>query len=174
MHESEYGYQKRCKCSANNCLCSKRGVCNCFKYKGVCRCNKYRNNYTNIDLKNICKIVNGEYDKRDKKSNHGRESKYEPTNCEVDLKAEKEKFNFLKYILDDSLTDISKVYKDNDHSMADDSMVSHMLHTGSKGKRALTNRALYSKYSLIPYIEEELNDHANSIWWENDELENEL
>jgi hypothetical protein len=42
---------------------------------------------------------------------------------------------------------------------------------GQKNKFAIDNRAKFDKYTNLNYFEEELNDAANSRWWDNDDLE---
>lgn len=53
----------------------------------------------------------------------------------------------------------------------DDKFTMKMLDTGSRAQESQTNRALWSKNSMIPYLATELDMHENSIWWENDALE---
>ena len=46
-----------------------------------------------------------------------------------------------------------------------------MSHMATMPKRAIEARSRLDKYALAPFLEEELEQHANSIWWENEELE---
>jgi hypothetical protein len=54
--------------------------------------------------------------------------------------------------------------------VADDKLASKMKDTGGRAQEAADSRSLYGKNSLIPFIEEELNEHANSYgWWDDSE-----
>lgn len=53
----------------------------------------------------------------------------------------------------------------------DDILAKHVAHNQKKSKQSLDNRSLWNKNSLIPYLEEELEEHANSRWWDDDNLE---
>lgn len=54
--------------------------------------------------------------------------------------------------------------------VADDKLAFKMKDTGGRAQEAADSRSLYGKNSLIPFIEEELEEHANSYgWWDNDE-----
>lgn len=54
-----------------------------------------------------------------------------------------------------------------------DNLLAHkMKQVSNKNREAMDNFSrTYSKYSNINYFEQELNDAANSRWWDNDELE---
>jgi hypothetical protein len=54
-----------------------------------------------------------------------------------------------------------------------DNLLAHkMKQVSNKNREAIDNFSrTYSKYSNINYFEQELNDAANSRWWDNDELE---
>lgn len=52
--------------------------------------------------------------------------------------------------------------------VADDKLAFKMKDTGSRAQEAADSRSLYGKNSLIPFIEEELNEHANCYgWWDD-------
>jgi hypothetical protein len=55
--------------------------------------------------------------------------------------------------------------------VGDDRLAKHVSHNQKKSKQSLDNRSLWNKNSLIPYLEEELEEHANSRWWDDDSLE---
>lgn len=64
---------------------------------------------------------------------------------------------------------------DNKLETDDDLLTGQMLEMGRRNKEAMTNRAMFSKNSLIPYLEEELQEHENAGgWWDDDDLENEF
>jgi len=59
--------------------------------------------------------------------------------------------------------------------VADDKLVSKMKDTGCRAQEAADSRSLYGKNSLIPFIEEELEEHANSYgWWDDNDLEDDM
>ncbi len=53
----------------------------------------------------------------------------------------------------------------------DNSIMKKMSHVSSMNKRALTARSNFSSNSIKKYFEEELRDHSNRIWWDNQDLE---
>ena len=54
--------------------------------------------------------------------------------------------------------------------VADDKLAFKMKDVGGRAQEAADSRSLYGKNSLIPFIEEELNEHANACgWWEDNE-----
>lgn len=57
---------------------------------------------------------------------------------------------------------------------ADDELAYRMWDTPKHAKESIDNRAVFTKNMLVPFFEEELRDHGESIWWENDALEAEL
>lgn len=59
---------------------------------------------------------------------------------------------------------------------ADDKLTIKMKDVGGKAQEATVARSMWSKNSLIPYLEEELEEHAGAYgWWDADEdLENEF
>ena len=56
----------------------------------------------------------------------------------------------------------------------DDKLTYRMYDMGQKNKHSMTNRAMWNKNNLIPYLEEELRTHSNSLWWDDETLENEF
>jgi len=56
-----------------------------------------------------------------------------------------------------------------------DTMIARRMgHMATMPKRAIEARSKLDKYVFVPFLEEELEQHANSIWWERDELEHEF
>jgi hypothetical protein len=54
--------------------------------------------------------------------------------------------------------------------VADDKLAFKMKESGGRALEAADSRSLYGKNSLLPFIEEELEEHANSYgWWDDDE-----
>lgn len=52
--------------------------------------------------------------------------------------------------------------------VADDKLAFKMKDAGGRAQEAADARSLYGKNSLIPFIEEELNEHANACgWWDD-------
>ncbi len=97
--------------------------------------------------------------------------------CQKRAEAEKKRGDelYLKYgDLDRNSIDFL-YYGDDDHPLSgDDKLVYKMYDMGQRNKQALTNRALWNKNSLLPYFEEELRNHADSIWYDDETLENEF
>lgn len=78
------------------------------------------------------------------------------------LRAEAPNYDFLYYGNDDFPL------------KGDDKLAYKMYELGKKNKQAIISRATYDKYSFAPYIEEELRNHENSIWYEDDTLDMEF
>lgn len=133
--------------------------------------------YYNINLRNICSKV-----KKKCEENHLQEEhdefldfiKEKNQNCKED------KFN--KYV--DSLDLSNKIYDqprqfyrdnsaypDKPSYYGDNAFTDKMIHMSLKNKHAINNRARWNKYSFMPFIEEEIETHANSRWWDNQDLE---
>jgi hypothetical protein len=53
----------------------------------------------------------------------------------------------------------------------DNALADRMLEQGKRPQQATDNRAKFDKYSMLHYLDEELNSTANSRWWDNDALE---
>jgi flagellar biosynthesis regulator FlbT len=52
--------------------------------------------------------------------------------------------------------------------LADDKLAMKMKDTGSRAQESQIYRALWTKNNLIPYMEHELSNAENSIWWDDD------
>jgi len=59
-------------------------------------------------------------------------------------------------------------------SLGDNIIAHHMKHVSNKNRVAIDNFARQNKNTNINYLKGELDEHANSIWWDNDELEQEM
>lgn len=59
----------------------------------------------------------------------------------------------------------------NDVCPGDDRLYKKAQHTSIKNKRAIDAKASLDKYSLLPFLKEELDDNANREWWSQDDLE---
>ncbi len=83
------------------------------------------------------------------------------------------------YTQDDATDDILTDEKDqevydlyhNKGCSGDTMIASRMSHMATMPKRAIEARARLDKYTIAPYLEEELGQHANSRWWDNEDLE---
>jgi hypothetical protein len=82
---------------------------------------------------------------------------------------------YLKYG-DPEPNSIDFLYYGNDNSplYGDDKLTYRMYAMSQKNKQALVNRAMWNKNSILPYFEEELRNHADSVWWDDDTLEGEF
>lgn len=93
------------------------------------------------------------------------------------LAEQKKLYNELKLKYEDT----SQPYKytnsdlylvDSPPNTGDDVFTSAMMATQKKNKDSLDARSQWNKNSLVPYLEEELNEHENSNgWWQNSDLE---
>jgi hypothetical protein len=91
------------------------------------------------------------------------------------LITEQKKLNMeIKLKNEDNLRNINKLYDLDENSCGDDKLANKMKHMSLKNKQAIINRAKWNKSSFIPFIEEELNNHSNSIWWDNQDYENQF
>lgn len=80
----------------------------------------------------------------------------------------------MAYQRDMSMRDsINKMYM-NDICPGDQKLYQKMQHMSIKNKKAMDARATFDKYSMLPYLRQELDDAENSVWWEMDNLEWEL
>ena len=59
-------------------------------------------------------------------------------------------------------------------SLGDNKIAHLMKHVSNKNRVAIDNMARQNKYTNINYFAEELNDHANSVWWDDETLEKEF
>jgi len=90
---------------------------------------------------------------------------------------QKKMYNELKLKYDD----VAPVYRytnsdlylvDNQPQTGDDVFTNRMLDMGMQAKVATDARSMYTKNSLIPYLEEELEEAAGTNgWWDADQLE---
>jgi hypothetical protein len=53
----------------------------------------------------------------------------------------------------------------------DNALTDRMLEQGKRPQQATDARAKFDKYSMLQYLDEELNSTANCRWWDNDALE---
>ena len=53
----------------------------------------------------------------------------------------------------------------------DNALTDRMLEQGKRPQQATDARAKFDKYSMLHYLDEELNSTANCRWWDNDSLE---
>lgn len=67
--------------------------------------------------------------------------------------------------------DILEMYKSQSYN-GDNMIADRMKYLSDKPKQAIIARSNLDKYTLAPFLEEELEQHANSRWWEdNQDLE---
>ncbi len=59
-------------------------------------------------------------------------------------------------------------------SLGDNKLAHLQKHISNKNRVAIDNMARQNKYTNINYFAEELNEHANSIWWDDETLEKEF
>lgn len=59
-------------------------------------------------------------------------------------------------------------------SLGDNRIAHLMKHVSNKNRVAIDNMSRQNKYTNINYFAEELKDHANSIWWDDETLEKEF
>ena len=60
-------------------------------------------------------------------------------------------------------------------SLGDNRLAHLQKKRSNKNREAIDNMARQDKYTNINYLAEELNEHANSVWWDDDvELEKEF
>jgi len=62
----------------------------------------------------------------------------------------------------------------DDELCGDDKFAFKMWDMGQKNKHALTNRAIMNKDTFAKYYHQEMRDHENSIWWDDETLEQEM
>jgi len=136
--------------------------------------------YFNMNLQDRCNCAEGEIDEENKKQIEKikKEHEKELQKCNEKFKKEKERGDelYLKYANPYHM-DIDNIIYNKDHHPivdGDDKLTYKMIDMSLNNKRAMTNRAMWNKYSFLPYYEQELQNHANSIWWENDDLEHDF
>lgn len=136
--------------------------------------------YLNLNIKDICQNLNSSKDGisppmvSDEKNADTKDDKP----LADQLADQKKLYNELKLKCEDN----SPVYRytnsdlylvDNKpNNTGDDVFTSRMIDMGLQAKAATDARSMWSKNSLIPYLEEELEEHADSQWWDDDSLEN--
>ena len=59
-------------------------------------------------------------------------------------------------------------------SLGDNKLAHLQKHISNKNRVAIDNMARQNKYTNINYFAEELNDHVNSVWWDDETLEKEF
>lgn len=57
---------------------------------------------------------------------------------------------------------------------ADNQLCNRMKYTGSQAKMSQDIRARFNKYSLMPYLEEEMRENEELHWWESDDLDEDM
>lgn len=62
---------------------------------------------------------------------------------------------------------INNLYRDS-LCPGDDRLYKKMHHIGIKNRDAMNYRAKYDKYSLTPFVRQELDDNENREWWSQD------
>jgi hypothetical protein len=58
--------------------------------------------------------------------------------------------------------------------IGDNKFAHHMKHVSNKNRVAMDNMARQNKYTNLNYFANELKDHANSVWWDDETLEQEF
>ena len=59
-------------------------------------------------------------------------------------------------------------------SNGDNLLSKRMKHMSNKNRESVDNYARQNKMTNMSYFEDELKDHANSVWWDDETLENEF
>lgn len=59
-------------------------------------------------------------------------------------------------------------------SMGDNNIAHLMKHMSNKNRVAIDNMSRQNKYTNINYFAAELDEHANSVWWDDETLEDEF
>ena len=59
-------------------------------------------------------------------------------------------------------------------SLGDNNIAHLMKNMSNKNRVAIDNMARQNKYTNIHYFNQELKDHANSVWWDDESLESEF
>lgn len=130
--------------------------------------------YLNLNIKDICQNLKDS----DTVSAAPENSTVSETKSLADqLLEQKKMYNELKLKYDDD----APVYKytnsdlyliDNQPQSGDDVFTNRMIDMGMQAKVAVDARSMYSKNSLLPYLEDELEESAGSgPWWDQDTLE---
>jgi hypothetical protein len=128
------------------------------------------NLYFNLNMKDICSAMD-KSDKNDKSC-----EKPKTKSCSDQLFDMTKQYNELKLQLDDtentpetySFYNSDRYLIDPGNKTGDDVLMQAMIDTQKKNKQSIDNRSMWEKSSFLPYIEEELRQHENSVWWESD------
>lgn len=131
-----------------------------------------------LNMSDICKAVNNMDSNKFSEKN---KTNTKETECETELKAQTKKLEAQTKKTNDLLLkydDNGQPYNfyDNDRyvmdstftHLADDKLAMKMKDTGSRAQESQIYRALWTKNNLIPYMEHELSNAENSIWWDDD------
>lgn len=59
-------------------------------------------------------------------------------------------------------------------SLGDNNIAHLMKHVSNKNRVAIDNMSRQNKYTNMHYFEQELKDHANSVWWDDESLESDF
>jgi len=94
------------------------------------------------------------------------------------------KFSNLNMVADDLSTDLSNKNNilsnnigfegDNIGFEGDNLLMGRMKHMGTQSQLSKNIRSSFNKYSLLPFLEEELREHSNREWWDSDHLNDEF
>ena len=75
-------------------------------------------------------------------------------------------------VTDEKDEEIHKMYFPNLGVESGDTRIAkRMSYMSTMPKRAIENRAQFDKYTVAPYVFEELRDSENTRWWDNQDLE---
>jgi hypothetical protein len=88
----------------------------------------------------------------------------------VDKPPDKSKPKQLEY----SENNYKKNVFDEIGSLGDNNIAHLMKHMSNKNRVAIDNMSRQNKYTNMHYFDQELKDHANSIWWDDESLESEF
>jgi hypothetical protein len=88
----------------------------------------------------------------------------------VDKPPDKSKPKQLEY----SENNYKKNIFDEIGSLGDNNIAHLMKHMSNKNRVAIDNMSRQNKYTNMHYFDQELKDHANSIWWDDESLESEF
>jgi hypothetical protein len=128
-----------------------------------------------FDLNNVCKENYNDFKiNEEKKRQDEEEIKKQKKELSLILKQQKELTNSLLLNSQDNLQDIAYLFDLKNNCYGDDKLTNKMIHMSLKNKHAINNRASWDKNSFLPFVKEELYSHENSVWWENDVLDDEL
>jgi hypothetical protein len=101
----------------------------------------------------------------------------------VDSKTDKDKKPPVKKLLPDSSRVAPLEYSENNYkknnfpelgSLGDNRLMQQMKHMSNKNRQSVDGAARFDKYTNIGYFANELDQAANSRWWDDDTLEKEF